>query len=168
MVMGVVGRPDATGLLLVRLALVQAARTLSPSIATTVIAIAFPGNRGRTGITPSSSFLLVRGSSGSVGGHVRILVFAGYTGRNRSLPVKCDEICRSPAGQRHARAVALPGSAVTSTTWIRRSRARGDISGKVHREPDRRLASQTAEPSKTTPRRRRPVHPRSGEPARGP
>src|SRR6266851_5775911 len=94
MVMGlVVALPAGAGLLLEPLALVQAARTLSPSTATAVVAIAFVENRGRTGIAPSSSFLPFGIRRVRAAGHGRILVSAGYTGRNRSLPVKCDEIC---------------------------------------------------------------------------
>src|SRR5260370_39022125 len=52
----VVALPAGAGLLLEPLALVQAARTLSPSTATAVVAIAFLWNRGRAGIAPRCSF----------------------------------------------------------------------------------------------------------------
>jgi hypothetical protein len=47
----------------VLLVLVQAASTVTPSGATALMTNAFLENRGRTDLTPSSSFLLVQGSS---------------------------------------------------------------------------------------------------------
>src|SRR5260370_40449528 len=83
-VMGlVVALPAGAGLLL---ELVQAARTLSPSTATAVVAIAFLENRGRTGIAPSSSFLPFGIPRVRAAGPCRILLSAGYTARNRPFP----------------------------------------------------------------------------------
>src|SRR5580658_5654936 len=90
MVMGPVEDPARVALPVEVEVLVQAARTLTPSAATTLILTECLENQGRSALTPGPSFLRVRGSVG----YVRILTFERYTGPKRFPPDECREICR--------------------------------------------------------------------------
>src|SRR5580700_9625327 len=75
--------------------LVQAARTLTESTATALMASAFFEKQGRSGLTPGFSFLLVQGSSRPTSsGKRRHTLFERYTGRMCFLRDECREIYR--------------------------------------------------------------------------
>ena len=89
MVMVAVDLPEGAGVLVELLLLVQPASTLTPSAATALMTNAFLENQGRTGLTPSSSFLLGQGSPGS--NPPDTSASTGYTGRDRFMLAESSE-----------------------------------------------------------------------------